>query len=289
MSTLLQHGLPGAFPIAMMLLQTGCLLSSPYDTSLSDDESNLTAKNIRKLAAVDRPPVSAGEPLSFAFVSDTHDGYNEFDRITAAINARKDVELTLHGGDVTDLGMKIEYLWAHESLSSLRAPFFVAPGNHDGLANGRILYSKMFGPTNFELTYAGIHFVVINTNTLEWNMAEPDLAWIERAVNSPGHSATIVLSHQPPHSKPHLSDDVGDRLTEILERAGVSLYLYGHYHDSVVLQSKGSTIYAKGEAGLYGSWMVVHTDGSSYSFELCKFDKCAPARAAEPAPVGALE
>jgi 3',5'-cyclic AMP phosphodiesterase CpdA len=256
---------------------------------LSDEERNLTSKNLKRLAAADRPSVSADAPLTFAFLSDTHDGYDEFDHIVAAINARSDIELTLHGGDVTDFGTKLEYVWAQESLATLRAPFLVAPGNHDGLANGRQLYADMFGPTNFDFAYAGIHFVVINTNTLEWNITEPDFAWIERAVTSPGYSATIVLSHQPPHSKPHLPDHVGDRLSDMLERAGVSLYLYGHYHEGVSLRSEGSVIYAKAETALNGAWMVIHTDGSSYSFELCRLDTCAPAPAPQPVLVGALD
>jgi Icc-related predicted phosphoesterase len=261
--------------VPAFLLST-CLRFSPFEIDLSEDEKAQTKKNLDKLARSERAPVSAQNPLVFAFVADTHDGYSNWEKITSLTNARPDVELTLHGGDFTDFGTQQEYRWAYEVFSKLKMPFFAAPGNHDGLAEGADLYAEMFGPQNFDFGYAGIHFLIFNTNTIEWGLSKPDFDWLTQKASEPGYSATFVLTHQPPYSDPDLVDPVSTELKDSVVKLGVSLYLCGHLHEGFGAEQVGSTTFLKVETALKGSWLIVHTDGHAHSYEICNLDGCKP-------------
>ncbi len=266
----------GALLVGLAALICGaCLRFSPFQVDLDDAQRDQTSKNLAFLAQRPRAPVSAEAPLTFAFISDTHQGYRNFGKIVDAINARSDVELVLHGGDLTDFGTQQEYVWSYDIFSKLRVPYFEVAGNHDGLANGRILYGEMFGPENFDFSYAGVHFVFFNINTIEWHEQEPDLDFLERKVNEVGYEQTFVVTHQPPVSVPHLTASVTERLKSILEQARVDLYLYGHIHDGFAVEQSGPTRFVKDEAGLYGSWMLIRSDGEHYDFGACRFEDCS--------------
>jgi Icc protein len=268
---------------AAAMLGPGCVHFSPYQIELTEDERRQTEKNLAKLEARDRAPASLERPLTFALLGDSHDGYRNWKDIVAAINSRPEIELVLHAGDLTDFGSQQEYEWAYEVFSAEHAPFIAAPGNHDGLSNGRELYSQMFGPTNFTFDYAGVHFVVFNTNPVEWKLASPDVTWLEDQVGK-GGARTFVLTHQPPFSEPRWSTASIDRLLAALQTAPVALYMYGHIHPGFAAQKKGPTTFLKTEAALDGSWVLVHYDGAEQTFEACRFDTCTPGPLPDEAP-----
>jgi hypothetical protein len=105
-------------------IMAACLRFSPFQVDLDDQQRDQTNKNLTLLAQRPRAPVSAEAPLTFAFISDTHQGYRNFGQIVDAINARSDVELVLHGGDLTDFGTQQEYIWSFDIFSKLRVPYF---------------------------------------------------------------------------------------------------------------------------------------------------------------------
>src|SRR5688572_25167106 len=90
-----------------------CVRFSAFEVDPSADERDVTEKSLRALGARNRAPASRDEPLSFAFLSDTHDGYDQFRGIVSAINARPELEFVLHAGDLTDFGTQQEYHWAY--------------------------------------------------------------------------------------------------------------------------------------------------------------------------------
>jgi 3',5'-cyclic-AMP phosphodiesterase len=247
---------------------------SPYQIELDDDEREQTAKNLAKLS---HTPGVPGERFRFGFLSDTHDGYREAAAIVAQLNSLDDIRLLVHAGDFTDFGSQQEYIWFHQETAGYPRPLFVAVGNHDALVNGRVLYQKMFGSPNFVFHYASVKFVVFNTNTIEYEANEPDLPWLEKEVNDHGpDEGVIVVTHHPPDSVPHLTEEVQARYRQIHRDAGVLANLHGHVHQDFNVEQDGPTTYLRVKAALSGAFAIVTTDGKSLSWERCATDGCGP-------------
>lgn len=250
-----------------------CVQFSPFEVELPDEARDQVQKNRDKLAA--RAPASPEHPLTIAFLADTHDAYSYWNRIVDYLNGRVDVELVVHTGDLTNHGTAIEYRWAWEAFSRLRAPFFAAPGNHDGLANGPDLWSRMFGPDSYAVDWAGIHFVFLNLNPNEWSRGDPD--WTFLTTEIARGDKTWIVTHHPPSSPPHLSEAQSLQLWRILQRGGVDAWLYGHLHDDFGESVAYGVHFVKARSALNGSFFLVTTDGTSLRLEACVIDACAPA------------
>src|SRR5690606_38222231 len=122
-------------------------------------------------------------------------------------------------------------VWAWKAFSRLNAPFFATPGNHDGLSQGTRLFSKMFGPTDYQFEYSGLQFLSLNTNTIEWGLDSPDLDGLrERLAESSAKS--VLFTHQGPMASVHIEEQASRELLQILTEEPVSLYLFGHLHEN---------------------------------------------------------
>ena len=240
---------------------------TPYQVDLDEDEKNETAKNLTKLAAI---PGAPGETIRIGFLSDTHDAYTTAGNILGQLNGQSDLRFIVHAGDFTDFGTQQEYVWFHDRIAGRRAPLFVATGNHDGLVHGRKLYAEMFGPPNFSFHHASVKIVVFNTNTIEYQVPEPDLDWLEREVNDHAEGeGVLVVTHHPPDSKPHFTDEAEARYRQIHRDANVLANLHGHVHEEFVVMTDGPTTYLRAKAALSGAYAVVTTNGKSLSWAKC--------------------
>lgn len=255
------------------LLLTGCMRFSPFEIELADEQRDQLRKNLAKLTAQPRGAASPDAPFRFALVADSHDGYDNFGLIVDEINTRPDIELVLFAGDITDFGATQEFIWAWKEFSRLKAPFFVTPGNHDGLSQGKAVFASMFGPTEYQFEYAGFQFVSLNTNTIEWGLAEPDFAGLIQRLGQ-SSSRSVVFTHQGPISSPHLTEQASAELLRVLADEPVSLYLFGHVHEKFAAAQDGDTFYVKTASALDGHWMILETDGATFSPTACLFADC---------------
>lgn len=98
MRSLLRTGL-----FLLPLLAAGCdhIEYHPYDTDISG-EQNINAKNIARIEAACR----GRQTVRFAMISDTQRWYDETEKAVEALNARDDIDFVLHGGDLSDFGLK---------------------------------------------------------------------------------------------------------------------------------------------------------------------------------------
>ncbi len=217
-----------------VVLHTSCkklIQFHPNEVRLEEVDRNLNAKNLARLAA--EPPKNS---FRFAVIGDSQRFYDELADFVNYINRYDDISFVLLNGDITDFGLNREYNWISRELRKLKMPFLAVIGNHDMLANGRVIYQQMFGPENFSFDYNGTRFIGINTNSREvgFNGSIPDTAWLRKAVrtnNTGEQSPTFVFSHVPPTSA-----DFDPQLTEpfahILAGGGnVSHSIHAHEHN----------------------------------------------------------
>lgn len=151
-------------------------------------------------------------PFKFAFISDTQSAYDETAKAIDIIRQRGDIDFIVHGGDQTDFGLPKEFVWCRDILEKAHIPYFAVIGNHDCLGNGEDTFSYIYGRKNFSFNVAGVHFVCLNTNALEYDYSEPvpDLDFIERDANevkslnaeSPGSiTHTVAVMHSRPYDE----------------------------------------------------------------------------------------
>jgi Icc protein len=204
---------------------------SPNQAFDNDTPVNLNAKNLERLLKT----TSVDDTVTIAFVGDSQRFYDEADDFVNKVNNFSSVDFIILAGDITDFGLLSEYEWIHDSFSRLHAPYIGVIGNHDVVANGENVFTRMFGPLNFSFVYGGIKFVVHNTNSREY-LGEnvPDLNWLRNEMkreDNTAHQYVVGVSHVPP-----TNGDFNSRLVQpyaelLASTPGFLVSLHGHIHD----------------------------------------------------------
>lgn len=116
------------------------------------------------------------------------------------VNARNDIDFVIHTGDLADFGMRDEFERQRDILDRLRVPYVVLLGNHDCLATGEKIFTKIFGEVDFAFTAGDVRFVYLNTNALEFDhdTPVPNFDFLERQLASfpAGAEKTVVAMRQ---------------------------------------------------------------------------------------------
>lgn len=203
---------------------------SPYSSKVPDDRRDTHQKNLMQLRIIESE-IAAKDTFKIGLISDSHTYYNSLAEIVHRMNDEGDIDLVLHGGDMTDGGMIAEYSIFHQIMSDLRAPYFTAVGNHDCLANGRYIYNDMFGAENYSFVFKNCKFIFFNNIIWELNDAEPDYPWLaDELFCCSQYDRVFVIAHIPPWS---------DQFTplntyayrNLMDSADVSMSIHGHHHD----------------------------------------------------------
>ncbi len=206
---------------------------SPYIIDFDEKNTNVNSKNIVKIAKQD----NSDNVITIAFTGDSHRSFDEFEAFVSSVNSLNEdtqVDFVVHVGDLADFGLPKQYLWSNEYLLKLNVPYIAVIGNHDLVSNGGDAYQQMFGVYDFSFVYDSVKFVVINTNSLEFEFSGkvPDISWL-RAELKPDISfgKAVVLFHVAPmHDEfdPNLIDGFNDALAE---NNNVLFVAHGHMHD----------------------------------------------------------
>ena len=101
------------------------------EIQIEEKDRDQNTKNLERLQL-------KGHKDSFCFVviSDTQRFYEELDDFVKKVNNYPDISFIVLNGDITDFGLRSEYLWISHRLQKLSFPFLVVIGNHDMLGNG---------------------------------------------------------------------------------------------------------------------------------------------------------
>ena len=215
--------------------------------------------------------VSSTAQITIAQISDTHLGEKRAPhapenllRAVDMINQRRPDAIILSG----DVGENPSaWRQAQSILKKLRAPLYVAPGNHDVHSSDLERYRGVFGRDYFSFEIKGIIFIVINSQLLgnydnyEAKTPEPlppeaeveserMLAWLADLTGRTRNHVTIGVQHIPvfhddgfPDPKPYwiVSEPYRSREMNLLDRLGIKHMLVGHWHNGRVFERDGIT------------------------------------------------
>ena len=213
---------------------------NPNEIRIEEKDKNQNTKNLERLQ-------SKGQKDSFCFVviSDTQRFYDEMDDFVEKVNSYPDISFVVLNGDITDFGLRSEYLWISQRLQKLTFPFLAVIGNHDMLGNGRELYKQMFGPENFGFSYSGYKFIVLNSNSKEvgYNGSVPDTTWLHQELSATSPQQKIfVFAHVSPMSS-DFDPSLETPYSTILANNGKVIYsIHGHEDISYLGQPYGPPV-----------------------------------------------
>ena len=143
----------------------------PYDVRVKGEKG----MNAKQAALIEKATLGK-DTIRFAFISDTHQWFDETKAEIRDINRRKDsIDFVVHGGDITDFGGTREFEWSRDLLKGLSVPFVTLLGNHDCLGTGNQSYEVIFGDPDFSFIAGGVKFVCLNTNAIEYDYSRPVL------------------------------------------------------------------------------------------------------------------
>lgn len=152
--------------IACALLVCSCDLIDyhPYDGRITG-EKDLNAKAIEEITERCRDK----DTLRFVMMGDTQRWYDETEDFVKDVNSREGIDFIIHGGDISDFGLKKEFQWVRSIMGKLNVPYVALIGNHDVIGNGDQVFQKMYGDPNFAFIAGDTKFVCMNTNAIEYD------------------------------------------------------------------------------------------------------------------------
>lgn len=204
--------------LPLFLLSLSCSSEmSPWDSKIPQKYQGLTQQHLNRLPKSETVDL----PFSFALIGDPQGTPGDFKETIMKINQLQDLAFVLVLGDMTDYGLKHEYIWAAEAIEMSSIPVFTVIGNHDAISFGKRIYQKMFGPFNYTFEYAGIKFVMWNNNRMEFG--ETNFDWLAKEADD----RSIIASHIPPVLDVHNAEEL-QQWQDINNNAGIISSLHGH-------------------------------------------------------------
>lgn len=207
------------------------LLSCKYVSSPYTVEVPKLLQNNSALVRIAREEPSVPADFKIALISDTHNYYDELNDLVQKINERGPYSFVIIAGDITNDGLREEYLETRRILNKLNWPYLVVLGNHDCLANGVKIYKRLFGDIDFTLNYRDISFVLLNTNNWETSGAVPDYQFLESSLSSATGAFKVVVTHVPMNDEDRFTSDEIRRFEEIVQNNNVDYVIWGHNHN----------------------------------------------------------
>lgn len=212
----------------ILLLVSACdpwFAYSPYEANVDERDRGQTARNLAALEALD---TEDRHSFKVALLSDPHYHYRKLGDAIRHINDSDDYAFAIVASDLTENGLKQEFLYFHQTMGLLKIPYLTVLGNHDYLANGERVYEQLYGPFNYTFVYNHVKFVMFDNNTIE-SEKQPDLNWLAEAMSgSDAYAYVIPVSHIP-MSDPQTSG-YREAFHSILVKNGATLSVHGHRH-----------------------------------------------------------
>jgi Icc protein len=238
---------------------------NPNQIVLKDSEKDLNNKNVQRIQSL---PVL--DTLRFILMGDTQRWYDESVDFVASANQQRNISFVIHAGDISDFGLTQEFKWINEIMIKLKYPYVTVIGNHDIVANGPDVYTKMYGALDYAFEFGDHKFIFVNTNSLEYGLdgSTPNLPWLRSELaNNPRNKHNVVIGHVPPFDA-DFDKNLEKEYAKILAEGHVKFTLYGHQHayKDGVFYDDGVHYYLTTNVGARG-YLVISTWNNGYSVD----------------------
>jgi hypothetical protein len=107
--------------LVLSIFLSSCEKTFTYNANeiqIEEKDRDQNIKNIERLRSK-----STNDSFNFVVISDTQRFYDELDDFVEKINSYPDISFVVVNGDMTDFGLKSEYLWISHRLQKLSFPF----------------------------------------------------------------------------------------------------------------------------------------------------------------------
>lgn len=201
----------------------------------------------------DFPQETVKEPINatfnFAILSDLHlsdtlpQNTEDLQKAIDEINSNKNLAFVLICGDITENGDSKSLRLAKTTLSQLKIPYYLVPGNRDTRISesGGTDFTRIFGDQRFRLFFNGYLFLGLNSAPMlqleDGHVSPQDLQWLARQLKQTGRKQPIyVITHHPLKAG---DMDNWDTVTDIARKYNTQGAFSGHYHRNSVLNYDG--------------------------------------------------
>ncbi len=197
-------------------------------------------------------------------------------------------DLYFNVGDVVYSGEFREYVDFVRATSAIRAPLFIAMGNHEDSIGkeGQDNFLHFFGKLFYSFDYGNSHFVILNANVVghRYTLSEQQIEWLEMDLEEHSNAEHVfVFIHQPVYKYAHGLEDpsVESRLRRIFESHGVDCVFQGHEHMFYSGEEGGVRFFITGGGGaeldpqyppdtLFFHYILVKVRGGEVRYEVVK-------------------
>ena len=263
-----------AVVLATVSLLTGCdkvFDVHPYDVNIKG-EKNINAKQVSLIEERTKDK----ETIRFAFISDTHQWFDDAKAEIRDINRRTDIDFVVHGGDITDFGATKEYQWSRDLLKTLNKPFVTLLGNHDCLGTGNQAYEVIFGNPDFSFIAGRVKFVCLNTNAIEYDYSRPvpNFDFMEEEVKKDADrfDRTVICMHAAPNSE-QFNNNVAKVFNYYIHQFPQLLFCldgHGHHTQTEDLYGDGTLFYMASSCHFHEYYLFTITP-KGYKYEVIEF------------------
>jgi predicted phosphodiesterase len=228
---------------AFLLLSCQPFKYSPTILEAEKHEPELNLAALERIAGDSAlADASQGKTIRIAVMADTHLWYDELRAAVVRINQDTALDFVVIAGDVTKFAYAEEYRIFANIIKDFKAPVLVGVGNHDVQADGKALFERLFGPTDFSFTFRGTKFVFFDDNARGIPEGIPDWDWVDSVLAGAGDSLKLVtVCHAPPYTD-QLDGAQSARMVTMFAKHRVEIALGGHTHSWDYQQPYGDGI-----------------------------------------------
>jgi len=169
-----------------------------------------------------------------AFLSDSHQNYQDLDKAIDAINSDESVDFVVMLGDFTNSGYNLEYDQYLKQINELNVPILTVLGNHDAIGAGASLYRKAFGELDYVFETDYQRYIIFNSNNLE-TPEDFSIAWLEEQVST-STKPVYIFTHVPLQDADRFFGQEYDRLQAVINHNNVEAVFYGHNHSFQLIE-----------------------------------------------------
>lgn len=232
--------------------------------------------SIANLAA--QPASTNGPVFNFVQMTDTHigvaDNLARTRKVVEAINALPlEVAFVAHTGDLFHSNIQNQTI--REStlalLKQLKAPFYIAPGNHDIVARNLAvtlrLYTNHVGPLHRAVEHQGVRLIFFYSEPLRERTVidgyQP-LAWLQSALAADPDKPALIFHHAP-FAQNIYAKEITLQWHKIISQYPVKAVLTGHLHLAGLVWA--------GETPVYIAPPVTKVLGRQAAFRVYRYDR----------------